>query len=202
MTWSLEPSGTYTVASLWRFIDETILPKTPVGAWQWNNLVPGKVNILAWCVCYRRLPTRVNLKNIGIRSLTSCPLCNIVEESESHLLTKCQFSQEVWRSVQKWWYMLPLLFGSLNEMLQCRNLAPGSDNLHQIQEAVVLIYIWVIWKFRNDRIHSNTIKSFKTLANEVQVHWFLMGEFGILGDVPNYSRRAFGVSLFHRVDIC
>ncbi|KAL7615828.1 hypothetical protein Lser_V15G00765 [Lactuca serriola] len=153
MTWSLEPSGIYTVASLRRFIDETILPKTPSGAWEWNNLVPGKVN----------------LNKMGIVSVTTCPLCNIAEESESHLLTECSISQEVWSYVHKWWYMFPLTFGSLNEMLHCRNLAPGRGNLDQIQEAVMLIYMWVIWKFRNDRIHSNIVRSHKILANEVQI---------------------------------
>nr|KAJ0184913.1 hypothetical protein LSAT_V11C900471370 [Lactuca sativa] len=64
MTWNLEPSGIYTVASLRRFIDETTLPKTPASSWEWNNLVPGKVNILAWRICHSRLPTRV-LKKIG-----------------------------------------------------------------------------------------------------------------------------------------
>nr|KAJ0219330.1 hypothetical protein LSAT_V11C300114670 [Lactuca sativa] len=159
-TWRLEPSGMYIVASLRRFIDKTLLPKTPAGAWQWNNLVPGKVNILAWRDCHRRLPTRI---------FDHMSIYNIDVESESHLLTECLISQEVWHGVQKWWYTFPLSFGSLNEILQCRNLALGSDNLHQIQEAVVLIYIWVFWKFRNDRIHSNTIKSHKFLANEVQL---------------------------------
>lgn len=167
MIWSLKPSGIYIMASLRIFIDKTILPKTP--ARQWNNLVPGKVNILAWRVCHRTLPTKVNLNIIGIRSLTTCPLCNIVVESEWHLLIEWSISQEVWRSVEKWWYMFLLSFGSLNEMLQCRNLAPGRNNLDQIQETMVLIYIWVVWEFRNDRIHLSTIKSYKTLANEVQV---------------------------------
>ena len=169
MTWSLEPSGIYTVASLKRFIDETTLPKTPSGSWEWNNLVPGKVNILAWRVCHSRLPTRVNLSKMSIVSVTTCPLCNIAEESESHLLTECSISQEVWRCMQKWWYMFPLTFGSLNEMLHCRNLAPGRGNLDQIQEAVMLIYMWVIWKFRNDRIYSNIVKSHKIPVNEVQI---------------------------------
>nr|KAJ0201274.1 hypothetical protein LSAT_V11C600329480 [Lactuca sativa] len=103
MIWSLEPSRMDIVASFRRFINETILPKTSARAWHWNNPVPGKVNILAWQVFHRRLLTRVNINNIGIRYLTTFPLCNIDEESESHLLTECSISQEVCHSVQNWW---------------------------------------------------------------------------------------------------
>nr|KAJ0218832.1 hypothetical protein LSAT_V11C300154990 [Lactuca sativa] len=133
--------------NLLRFIDETTLPKAPASSWEWNNLVPGKVNILAWRICHSRLPTRVNLNKRGIVLVTTCPLCNIAEESESHLLTECSISQEVWSCIQKWWYMFPSSFDSLNEMLHCRNLALSRGNLHQIQEAIMLIYMWVIWKW-------------------------------------------------------
>lgn len=134
LSWRLEPSGVYTVASLRRHIDEKILPKIAAGVWEWNNLVPRKVNILAWRICYRKLPIRMNF------------LCKTADKSESHLLIERAVKLEVWEEIKMWWYLFLSSFGSLLDMIQCKKLITN-NNLGQIQEAMMLVFIWVVWKF-------------------------------------------------------
>lgn len=97
--WSLETSGEYTMSSLRFHIGNSILPKSPV-KWDWNNLVPRKVNILAWRLAYNRLPTRENLLKWGMGNSNQCALCNQVTESAAHLFLSCSISNEVWSNLK------------------------------------------------------------------------------------------------------
>ncbi|KAL4582688.1 hypothetical protein LXL04_007246 [Taraxacum kok-saghyz] len=168
-SWSLESSGVYSVASLRRYIDDKKLPKLPSGAWEWNSLVPRKVNNLAWRVCHTRLPMRENVFNIGIRSSSVCSLCNNDVESESHPLIACVVSNDVWAEVQNWWHLFPASFDSLSGFMHSKDLIPNFKRLAQIHEVVMLVFIWVIWKFRNEKVHSVNLKTHRGLANEIQV---------------------------------
>ncbi|GKB41918.1 RNA-directed DNA polymerase, eukaryota, reverse transcriptase zinc-binding domain protein [Tanacetum coccineum] len=69
--------------SLLSCIDSVGLPQIPD---HWINVVPIKVNILAWRVPLDKLPTRLNLSRLGMEiSSILCPLCNVAVESSSHL---------------------------------------------------------------------------------------------------------------------
>ncbi|GJV99434.1 RNA-directed DNA polymerase, eukaryota [Tanacetum coccineum] len=76
--------------SLLSCIDYVGLPQIP-DRWVWSlsswiNVVPIKVNILAWRVPLDKLPTRLNLSRLGMEiSSILCPLCNVAVESSSHL---------------------------------------------------------------------------------------------------------------------
>ncbi|GJX73455.1 RNA-directed DNA polymerase, eukaryota, reverse transcriptase zinc-binding domain protein [Tanacetum coccineum] len=63
---------------------------------RWNNLVPGKINILAWRIQSYRLPTRANINKRGI-DLHSilCPFCGEQIEDENHLFALCPFSRNI-----------------------------------------------------------------------------------------------------------
>ncbi|GJX02527.1 RNA-directed DNA polymerase, eukaryota [Tanacetum coccineum] len=83
--WSLDGSGDFSVKSVRNFIDDSLLPKLDVPT-RWVKLVPIKVNILAWRLRMDRLPTRLNLSSRGLEITSlSCPLCNEVAESTSHI---------------------------------------------------------------------------------------------------------------------
>nr|GEU83829.1 RNA-directed DNA polymerase, eukaryota [Tanacetum cinerariifolium] len=74
--WSLKGSGDFTVKSVRNYIDETLLPKLDAPT-HWVNLVPIKINILAWKISMDRLPTRFNLSSRGLEIPSIlCPLCN------------------------------------------------------------------------------------------------------------------------------
>lgn len=59
-------------------------------------------------------------------------------------------------------------FGSLSDMLQCKKLVVEHIEMGQIQEVVMPVFIWVVRKFRNERLQSNQNKSNSYLANNIQ----------------------------------
>lgn len=93
-SWDLEPSGTYSVASLRNYIDMATLPRSNE-KWQWNPLIPRKLNILAWRISHGRLPTMVNLSKNGITTSTLCKICSEDLETEKHLFIECGITKEV-----------------------------------------------------------------------------------------------------------
>ncbi|CAI9300972.1 unnamed protein product [Lactuca saligna] len=117
----------------------------------WNNRVPKKVNILAWRVAHGRIPTRANLLKRGIGTNPMCILCEQETETEEHLFLNCIISVEVWNSLKTWWRTLP------DSLLFWKN---GTSNITlQLQSAIMLVYIWIIWNYRNSKAYSGKIKS-------------------------------------------
>ncbi|GKA18014.1 hypothetical protein Tco_0697851, partial [Tanacetum coccineum] len=63
--WSLHPSGQFSVSAFRAIIDSKLLGHLGFKL-RWNNLVPSKINILAWRIRNYRLPTRANIDKRGI----------------------------------------------------------------------------------------------------------------------------------------
>nr|KAJ0195178.1 hypothetical protein LSAT_V11C700343740 [Lactuca sativa] len=162
-SWSLEPSGVFSVRSLRCHIDNLYLPDSD-GIWSWNPLTPGKLNILAWRICHGKLPTMVNLAKIGIWSSNLCRICHGDPESENHIFLECPVSKEVWQLICKWWRLLDNPLVSIRDILQCKGNVAGHQRLAWIHEAIMLTFIWVIWKYRNLRGHSHAPNSKLILA--------------------------------------
>lgn len=163
----MEPSGVYSVASLRKCIDRITLPFSD-RKWMWNSLVPGKVNILAWRIIHGRLPTLANLAKFGISSSTTCKICHESLETENHLFVECGIVKEVWQRVSSWWRLLDSNFQSIGDLLNCKKLLMGHQRLSDINEAVMLVFLWVIWNYWNLKAHSSGVKSHTVLAYEVQ----------------------------------
>lgn len=61
-----------------------------------RNLCPAKVEIFAWLAFQDRVATRlVPLQRKLVVENSLCPLCNIYEETPTHLLLHCQFAWDV-----------------------------------------------------------------------------------------------------------
>ncbi|KAL7593363.1 hypothetical protein Lser_V15G33806 [Lactuca serriola] len=166
-SWDLDPSGTYSVPSLRNYIDPTILPCSDE-KWQWNPLIPGKLNILAWRISHGRLPTMVNLSKIGITQSTLCKICGEAPETEYHLFIDCGIAKELCQRIVGWWRLLDPNVQAINDLLNCKNLLKGHKRLGNIHEGIMLVFLWVIWSFRNLKAHSSGAKSLSVLAYEVQ----------------------------------
>ncbi|GKD42937.1 RNA-directed DNA polymerase, eukaryota, reverse transcriptase zinc-binding domain protein [Tanacetum coccineum] len=93
--WSLHPSGEFSVSSFRAIIDSKLLGQLG-SKLRWNNLVPGKINILAWRIQSYRLPTRANIdkRGIDLHSIL-CPFCEEQTEDENHLFALCPFSRNI-----------------------------------------------------------------------------------------------------------
>ncbi|CAI9284009.1 unnamed protein product [Lactuca saligna] len=165
--WELDPSGTYPVSSLRNYIDSTILPCSDE-KWQWNPLIIGKLNILAWRISYGRLPTIVNLSKIGITQSNLCKICGVAPETENHLFIECGTAKDLWQRIAGWWRLMDPNVQAIKDLLNCKSVLKGHKRLEIIHEGIMLVFLWVIWNFRNLKAHSSGAKSLSVLAYEVQ----------------------------------
>nr|GFB11768.1 RNA-directed DNA polymerase, eukaryota [Tanacetum cinerariifolium] len=93
--WGLENSGLFSVASIRRHIDDKML-----SGWncqtRWINYVPIKVNVLAWKVMTKSLPTRFNISRRGILiDSILCVNCDMGVETSRHSFFSCRMAKEV-----------------------------------------------------------------------------------------------------------
>ncbi|GJZ86448.1 cytochrome P450 [Tanacetum coccineum] len=84
----IDPSRNFTVKGMRNDISNTLTPSNPSPT-RWNKLVPIKVNIAAWRIEKRRIPTKVNLdlRGIDLHSVR-CSICDEDLETKDHLLKK------------------------------------------------------------------------------------------------------------------
>ncbi|GJU97915.1 retrovirus-related pol polyprotein from transposon TNT 1-94 [Tanacetum coccineum] len=149
--WSLHPSGQFSVSAFRAIIDSKLLGYLG-SKLRCNNLVPGKINILAWRIRNYRLPTRANIdkRGIDIHSIL-CPFCEEQIEDEDHIFALCPFSRNIWDLIRKWWGLdvIPL-DTALNvlEMADDGDLNFG-EKISSLFDVVVLCAIWWIWRARN-----------------------------------------------------
>ncbi|PWA33959.1 hypothetical protein CTI12_AA623660 [Artemisia annua] len=67
-------------------------------------MLPIKVNINTWRLCFDRLPTRCNLDARGVDlDSTRCPICDGDLESSQHLFVECLVASSLWKIVTTWW---------------------------------------------------------------------------------------------------
>nr|GFA00190.1 RNA-directed DNA polymerase, eukaryota [Tanacetum cinerariifolium] len=102
---SIQSSQEFSVKSSRILIDNTIVPKAEVPT-RWLRVVPIKVNIHAWRVCFDKLPTRANLslRGMNVPSI-ACPLCNSAVESSFYIFFACPLARQVWRKFLIWYLL-------------------------------------------------------------------------------------------------
>ncbi|GJS65324.1 RNA-directed DNA polymerase, eukaryota [Tanacetum coccineum] len=84
------------------FIDDILLPFV-VDVTRWVKVVPIKVNILAWKVCWLSSPRGLNFHFRGLIFLYYMPNCGLAGESCSHLFYSCNLARTLWRKIARWW---------------------------------------------------------------------------------------------------
>ena len=62
----------------------------------WKVKLPLKIGNFIWKLMHDSLPTLLTLKNRGIPTPSTCPLCSSDEESTSHLFLYCSFARATW----------------------------------------------------------------------------------------------------------
>lgn len=103
MPWKYSKNGDYQVKKAFEFLvkDYSTLARqaqTQDGVWNliWRVKVPLKINNFMWKLIHDCLPTLLILKNRGISTFNTCPLCNEEDESTTHLFLLCSFSRAYW----------------------------------------------------------------------------------------------------------
>nr|GEV61066.1 zinc finger, AN1-type, zinc finger, A20-type [Tanacetum cinerariifolium] len=95
-----------------RFIDDGIcvLDGSPT---KWLNLIPIKINILAWRVALNKLPTRFNMSLRGMEvSTMKFPVCHVGNETSDHLFFSCSLVSAMISRLFKWWELSNMVFQS------------------------------------------------------------------------------------------
>lgn len=121
-------------------------------AFERNNWVPMKANILAWRACLGRLATKDGLMRRGLRvSNPFCCRCNLAPENADHLFVSCLFAKCVWWNVSTW-LKVPQMpnVSSVSDLLNFYKTQPGSRRWKKAVMVVVMAGLWWIWLCRND----------------------------------------------------
>ena len=147
--WTLTSFGMFSVKSARNHIDEVLLPSLG-SATRWVNLVPIKINILAWKVCKDILPTRFNLslRGIDIDSIL-CPVCHTAGESSSHLFFSCYVARLLSQKIAHWWELEVIDLLSYDDWISWLSSLRLSKGAKSILEGVFYVSWWTIWEYRN-----------------------------------------------------
>nr|GEV10571.1 RNA-directed DNA polymerase, eukaryota, reverse transcriptase zinc-binding domain protein [Tanacetum cinerariifolium] len=116
--WSLEGSGEFSVSSVRKVIDATLLPKGTTKS-RWIKAVPIKINVHAWKVKHDCLPTRINISHRGMEiEFMLRHMCDNAVESSRHLFFSCHFISELMHKITRWWDMDYMEINSFEEWLE------------------------------------------------------------------------------------
>lgn len=64
----------------------------------WSLRLPGKILNFLWRTCKRVLPIAATLITKRVNISMMCPWCQVHMEDAIHMLFKCEFAKDVWRT--------------------------------------------------------------------------------------------------------
>ena len=170
--WSLTSSGEFSVASVRKAIDNKYLPNVSSKT-RWIKEVPIKINVHAWKVRLNGLPTRWNLSRRGmdIPSI-SCPICDSVVESSSHLFFDCYVVKDNFRKICNWWNVNEMEGATFEDWSSwILNLRLSSKH-KRLLEGVCFSFWWLIWSFRNKKVFGTDSPSKSNIFDDVVLYTF------------------------------
>jgi hypothetical protein len=98
MSWVLEPSGRFTVRSLYRKLCEGN-PSKFFGA-IWHFAIPSRIRIFLSQLARKRLPTNANIRQRRGPSTGRCALCGEFEDT-NHIFFECGLAKFLWSAVRE-----------------------------------------------------------------------------------------------------
>jgi hypothetical protein len=98
MSWVLEPSGRFTVQSLYRKLCEGT-PSKFFGA-IWQLAIPSRIRIFLSQLVRKRLPTNANIRHRRGPSTGRCALCGDIEDT-NHIFFECGLAKFLWSAVKE-----------------------------------------------------------------------------------------------------
>ncbi|XP_028061933.1 uncharacterized protein LOC114265350 [Camellia sinensis] len=92
--WKADPSGLFSVASMYKSYELSLGPVRKMAEVVWNNCGPPKVKFLGWLAWQGKVKTSSFLQHIGILAASTnvgCVFCQAEVESVNHILLFCPF---------------------------------------------------------------------------------------------------------------
>ena len=117
----------------------------------WQNFIPPRAQLYVWLANLDKLNTGDFLAEKGIidAQMALCPFCNLITESNSHILFTCRFSWYTWMSMLKWWS----ISGPLNSQCSRFNIEwvgmVKKKTLRKVWGLILGCVIWSLWRERN-----------------------------------------------------
>ncbi|GKC07647.1 RNA-directed DNA polymerase, eukaryota, reverse transcriptase zinc-binding domain protein, partial [Tanacetum coccineum] len=146
-TWNLEKSGMFSVASVRKMIDDTLI-HSPTLISRWNKYVPIKVNVLVWKALNNSIPTRFNISRRGILiDSIICPTCDVGVETVGHLFFSCSMARDISALIARWWKVPIQNFDCYDDWLEWIESIRMSKESKKMMEAVFYSSWWLIWWF-------------------------------------------------------
>ncbi|XP_022020022.1 uncharacterized protein LOC110920094 [Helianthus annuus] len=171
--WSLESSGIFSVRSIKRRLQVATFEDLGNG-FQWNKLVPIKVNFLAWRLSLNRLPTVDNLEARGLQVGSSmCSFCGLQRETAEHLFVSCRLSQVVWDFVATWCKLYGFFMFGVTDLISYYKKARGSEKWRSLVYLVIQTAVWCIWRSRNEAIFRRKQPTLERIKNEITAMGYL-----------------------------
>ncbi|GKB81479.1 RNA-directed DNA polymerase, eukaryota, reverse transcriptase zinc-binding domain protein, partial [Tanacetum coccineum] len=100
--WSIDGSGSFSVASIRSLVDHHTLDMDQEVT-RWNSFIPIKVNVFLWRLKLNKLPSRVNLDRKGIElDSMLCPICHGDVETVNHIFFNCDMAKDLWSLLASW----------------------------------------------------------------------------------------------------
>ncbi|XP_028061353.1 uncharacterized protein LOC114264834 [Camellia sinensis] len=146
-------SGSYSIASTWKWWVSLKGPTVDVADMLWKNIAPPKLQFCGWLVWKGRLKASTFLKRIGVLNMEAsslCLMCKVEEETTNHVLLSCPLVWKVWTDILKWWDLVWVLPGSVKVLLNWWAGFKFKKVVQKMWKSVPLAVMWSIWKVKNE----------------------------------------------------
>ncbi|KAF5186270.1 hypothetical protein FRX31_024143, partial [Thalictrum thalictroides] len=145
----------------------------------WSRMLPSKCKFFFWCTLLNSILTKDILNHRGQNLDLLCSMCNLGNESISHLFMHCSKALEVWYVLlqpRRRSFSNVLTADTVEELLIAWPKGKGGHLGSRIWELLPYAVIWVFWRIRNDLIFSNKLFSVERTCNEIKATlWYWLG---------------------------
>ena len=166
LCWLPSSSGSFSTSSAWMHFREhkALVP--------WKHIVwfsghYPKASFILWLAVKKKLGTQDRLYNLALDA--RCLLCNSQPETHDHLFFDCPFSSHVWSLVcQKGGFTSPRAPWEAFISWVSSNWK-GNSLSHKIKKLCLAISIYMLWRERNNRFHTQRSKDIQEIALSIVV---------------------------------
>ena len=149
-SWSLEPTGLFTVSSLRNSFDAALADSGGNLKTTWIKSAPSKTNIFIWRLQKGRLATLSNLIQRGtLVESDFCYFCNDEVETEDHVFARCQSTKRLVMDFCRWWNVPLMDFSSASDLINLGEQLHFNNRKLEGFLAALFALLWCIWKARN-----------------------------------------------------
>jgi hypothetical protein len=144
----------------------------------WKCGAPSKVCAFSWQLILDRIQTKDNLvkRRIINEQQGQCVMCSSAPETATHVLLHCNFAAAVWYGIIRWLGFIIVLPNTIVSSLAVLMNCAKSKNQKRGLCFVWNVFMWVMWKVRNDLIFNNVTVSTDEVIDRIKLlswKWFV-----------------------------